>query len=235
MDYLSKVTGSALSLAKQSIQVISTSMANTNDLRANEVVQTAGTENPQMRVVHLFKEICRLIESIARAPDFESFEADQRLQKSAVRSHIKEIIFILAKEARATNQQAAAAFVDPSAGLAFMPCMDVFLQHRMVQELCNRAILDAPRGCLPLILTAMATLLHSVPYPLLPHMSVHKPLANLVSVAVRYDAMHMYNSSNNNNGAGLGKNGSMQLEQQQEYADYKRRVGKWTVSCKCEF
>jgi hypothetical protein len=50
-------------------------------------------------------------------------------------------------------------------------------------------------------------------------MTVHKPIANLISVAVRYDAMHMYTNADNSQG-------DREVFDKEEYDEYKRRIGE---------
>ena len=189
----------------------------------------AVVQRPQDRLLQLFRSACELMETMANAPESQSMEADRRLQQSNVKVYIKEMIDILEEEGRKWKFGHDHSNDDPT---SYTPCMDLFLQTRMVQELCNRAVLDLPRGCLPLVLSMLAILLRTVSYPLLPHMTVHKPIANLVSVAVRYDAMHMYTNAGNSNTAGStiannnNNNNNPEAYNKQEYTSYKRRVGK---------
>ena len=77
-----------------------------------------------------------------------------------------------------------------SENISDLPCIEAFLQHYVMQELCNRALKDKPRGCMPIVLTAVATILKCVRYPLLPHQTVHVPLVQLISCATRYDSLN---------------------------------------------
>lgn len=215
MNYFSKVTGSALSLAKQSINAMSGSQS--------DVKTTSGAfvhENPQQRIELLFRATCDLIERLASSADSKSSEGDRKLQQSKVKQYLKEIVYILQEEGfrwLKRNKTNPDRDIDLNSET---PCIDTFLQSRMVQELCNRAVLDMPRGCLPMVLTMLTALLKSIPYPLLPHMTVHKPIANLISVAVRYDAMHMSTTA-----AVVGKEGEVVFNKA-EYTAYKKRIGE---------
>ena len=71
-----------------------------------------------------------------------------------------------------------------------------------------------------MVLTMLTALLRSIPYPLLPHMTVHKPIANLISVAVRYDAMHMSTTA-----GVVGK--EAETFNKAEYTAYKKRIGEY--------
>eukprot|EP01034_Spumella_vulgaris_P028702 gene28702-35604_t len=95
-----------------------------------------------------------------------------------------------------------------------MPCIDIFLSSHFISELINRALLDRPRGCLPLILTILAFLLKSIKYPLLPHQTVYKSISKIISNAMRYDAIH-------NNAVNICSGG---VYNKQEYNNYKRRI-----------
>lgn len=220
MQYFSKVTGSAMSLAKQSIQVMSGGIV-TMEGKTNS---SAAQISSQQALESNFRSVCELIEQLASLPDSKTAEGERKLQQSKVKQHLKEIVAILEDESYRWCKRNDVNFRD-DAGSCETPCMDVFLQSRMLQELCNRAVLDTPRGCLPMILTTLASLLRSVQYPLLPHMTVHKPIANLISVAVRYDAMHMYTNATN---AAVTNNDTPDGEvfNKTEYANYKRKIGE---------
>lgn len=213
MQYFSKVTGSAMSLAKQSIQVMSGGIVNMEG-KGNTPLSTV---TPQQSLDMNFRAVFEIAELLASSNYSKTAEGEWKLNQSKVKQHLKEIVTILEDESYRWCKRHDLNFKDNSMGYE-TPCMDAFLQSRMVQELCNRAVLDTPRGCLPLILTMLASLLRNVQYPLLPHMTVHKPIANLISVAVRYDAMHMYTNAPNVEGG--------EVYNKTEYTNYKRKIGK---------
>ena len=86
------------------------------------------------------------------------------------------------------------------------PCLESFLQFHVMQELCNRALKDRPRGCITLVLGTATAILRNVRYPLLPHQTVHVPLGQLISFATRYDSLC------NDKASGIN-------------ASYKKRIG----------
>ena len=94
---------------------------------------------------------------------------------------------------------------DDDSEAADHPCLEAFLQFHVMQELCNRALKDKPRGCMTIVLGTATAILRNVRYPLLPHQTVHVPLGQLISVATRYDSLCS------------GKPGS---------TNYKRRIGR---------
>lgn len=209
MSYFSKVA----SLAKQSMGIMSSGAGHADGRSTHGTVAKV---NPQHRVEELFRTTCELLEKLASSADSKSLEGERKLQQSKVKQYLKEMVYLLQEEGFRWLKRNK---TDPDRDVELnseTPCIDTFLQSRMVQELCNRAVLDNPRGCLPLILTMLTSLLKSIPYPLLPHMTVHKPIANLISVAVRYDAMHM-----NTTAAVVGT----EVFNQAEYIAYKKKIG----------
>jgi hypothetical protein len=213
MNYFSKLTDSAMSLAKQGMQAIA--------LRHDdESVAEPTAGSPHRTLEANFRSALEQIESLANAADSKSASGDRRLQRSKVKTHLSEMVELLEEESNKWSKRGTANPFDGD-GSPGTPCMDTFLQSRMVQELCNRAVLDNPRGCLPLVLNILSLLLQSVSYPLLPHMTVHKPLANLISVAVRYDAIHMYTDAAHT---------EQEVFNKAEYAQYRRRIGQHNPS-----
>ena len=108
----------------------------------------------------------------------------------------------------------------PDPEIVELPCLDTFLQTHVLQALCNRATRDLPRGTLPLMLGTVAALLRSVKYPLLSHQTIHKPVAHLISVAARYEALFVAA------GSALPRNSSLTSERSSlDLATYKKRIG----------
>lgn len=70
------------------------------------------------------------------------------------------------------------------------PVLELFLQHRVMEELCTRAIHDKPQGLLPVILAATTSIMRTLRYPLLPHQRVHKPLCQLLTHATDISAQY---------------------------------------------
>lgn len=60
------------------------------------------------------------------------------------------------------------------------PCLEFFLQERIMETLCALCLVDRPKGVRRLILSAITSLLSSLKVLLIPHMSIHQPLCNLV-------------------------------------------------------
>lgn len=219
MQYFNKVTESAISLAKQGIHA----MAIMSPDGVKFVDADVGEGSPPQLLESNYRSACAAMEQLAGFSDSKSSEGDKRLHQSNVKRHLKEIVALLEEEANSWSKRNTSHALDGDANFG-TPCMDVFLQSRIVQELCNRAVLDNPRGCLPMVLSILALLLKTVNYPLLPHMTVHKPIANLISVAVRYDAMHMYTNAANA-AAGNMDSADWEVFNKTEYSSYKRRIG----------
>lgn len=60
------------------------------------------------------------------------------------------------------------------------PCVEFFLQNKILETLCLLAERDSPQGVRKLVLQTVSILLGDVSLPLLPHMSVHRPVRNLI-------------------------------------------------------
>lgn len=100
-----------------------------------------------------------------------------------MREHIKEMLKLLqADDARWIRSHSISS--DRTADFTY-PCFDQFLSKHMMRELCSRAMKDSPRGSMSVLLATAASLMRYIRYPLLPHQSVHVPLAQLITHAMR--------------------------------------------------
>ena len=213
-SYFEKMKGSAMKAAKQGMQLLATVSAVASDTVSAVASDLAITpqyntgRKPQEEFTLLFKAICEAIDEIADSDDADSPEADRRLYDSRARSCLKAMVALLQTESDRWVKQYADS---PDPEVNELPCLDRFLQTHVMQELSSRAVRDLPRGCLPLVLGSTAALLRGVRYPLLPHQTVHKPIAHLVSVAARFDAMNFAGSDSTS---------------KQELASYKKRIGE---------
>ena len=138
-------------------------------------------------------------------------EADKALHSSKVRDHLREMVRLLHEEdeiwARRSIDITDTDSSDVTDGSGDHPCLESFLQCHVMQELCNRALKDRPRGCITLVIGVATAILRNVRYPLLPHQTVHVPLGQLISFATRYDSLC------NDKSVGFT-------------ASYKKRIGK---------
>jgi len=116
-------------------------------------------------------------------------EGDKALQGSKVRDHINEMIKLLREEDERWSYKLIENNEEMD-NISELPCIEAYLHYRVMPELCNRALKDRPRGCLPIILSTASSILKKVRYPLLPHQTVHVPLGQLISFATRYDGLH---------------------------------------------
>ena len=111
-----------------------------------------------------------------------SVELEHLFHESKARDYIKEMLKLLqADDARWVRSHSVSSDLEASA----YPCLDSFLTKHMMRELCSRAMKDYPRGTMSVILATAASLMRYVRYPLLPHQSVHVPLAQLITHAMR--------------------------------------------------
>lgn len=205
--YFSKVTGSALNLAKKGAALIGNVVTATT---ASTTSSTEPSSKPDLDFEILFRKICLYLDHEAEEPDGNSAEADARLQSSGLRSALKKLIAMLLVDDQnwLTAQRAFSKEVDE----VRIPVIDYLLQKNVIKQLCDRAINDLPRGSMPLLLTALSTLIRTVNYPLLPHQSVYKPIGHLISVASRYEAV-------------FASHQRKTPAERERLAAYKRRIG----------
>ena len=171
---------------------------------------TAGN-NAQTELLLSFHSVCEVIDGLAELNNASSAEADRQLYESSARDNLKTMISLLRKESDDWFEKYGER---PDPEIVDMPCLDTFLQTHVLQALCNRATRDCPRGTLPLILATVASMLRNVKYPLLPHQTIHKPIAHLLSIASRYDSIH-----------GKNYHGSSNSQSHLEWISYKKRIG----------
>lgn len=207
----SKFTGSAIQLAKQgSAQLISSvnkaksAIASTAvNLSAAATAPSPLHQEPEISKIEqldiLFKNVCEIIDQLAVSPDANTLEMDTRLNQTEIRIKLRRIVEILSQEAQLwlVNQRSIAdSNCDNDAmHMSDTPCLDHFIQMNMISELCNRAMSDSPRGILRLSLTAISTILRQIPYPLLPHQSIYRPVAKIIFIASRYEAFIQQDST----------------------------------------
>ncbi len=138
-------------------------------------------------------------------------DAERLFHDSKAREHIKEILKLLqADDARWVHSHSQSS--DAESVEKAYPCIDIFLSHHMMRELCTRALKDSPRGCMSVILAASAGILRYIRYPLLPHQSVHVPLAQLISHAL------------------LVSNSTLVSGNNEAFLNYKKKIGIYSSS-----
>eukprot|EP00601_Ochromonadales_sp_CCMP2298_P025380 CAMPEP_0173294406 /NCGR_PEP_ID=MMETSP1143-20121109/13858_1 /TAXON_ID=483371 /ORGANISM="non described non described, Strain CCMP2298" /LENGTH=269 /DNA_ID=CAMNT_0014234085 /DNA_START=1 /DNA_END=806 /DNA_ORIENTATION=+ len=120
----------------------------------------------------------------------------ERKQPRKQQAQLAEMIDILERDAAAWSREE----VDE---VSATPCVDVFLQERMLQ--------------------VAAQLLQRVHFPLLPLAQVHKPVLHLLSLAVRYDAMHGQVSSSSTTSSSTNTNTGPMISDQ-EASSYGKRI-----------
>jgi hypothetical protein len=216
-SFFSKVTGSALQMAKQSsAQIISSvkAIASTVTIQSPAPVKVELSKKEEMEM--LYKEICSEIDGLAMDPTSDSIETDYRLSQSDIRSKLKKIVEILQSEGEIWLRNHRRITEENNLAESVVPCIDHFIHLNIVSDLCNRAMSDIPKGIMRLVLTALSTILRSVAYPLLPHQSVHRPIGKLIFIASRYDTMI-------NTDLDRRTISSAEID---KYAAYQRRIGK---------
>ena len=114
---------------------------------------------------------------------------------------------------------------------------DDFIQNHVVREFCMRAIKDSPKGVLPLVLNFIASILQNVKYSFLPHVSIHKAVANLIFFASHYDSLQSLDSKPLNGNGNGNVNGNIKHGNQvivgrssASISTYKKRIGRFISS-----
>jgi hypothetical protein len=189
-NYFSKLKTSATELANK---ILTESRTPTSS--------TISTDRPsanKAELLRLFRAICDVFDAISKSSvDAHSVEAERKLNQSKVREYFGSIILILKIDREHDHRLSRMAREDRSLDDAKRGvCIDAFVQNMMVQELCNRAIFDSPRGTMPIVLNTLANLIRTVDYPFLPLASIYKPIGKLISVTARFDAIYSVTSSN---------------------------------------
>lgn len=208
--FFDKVKGSALKSMQQGMQFIEKVGVAASEMAITAVSQQA--KNPEEQIMSLFFTVCEIIDEIGIQDGADSPEAERYLYDSKVRSLLSEITDKLQEE---SEKWFFAYSENPDPELTDLPFLDAFLHNNIMNELCNRATQDLPRGCLPLILEIISNLLRRVRYPLLPQQIINKPISRLVSFAVRFDIMNT-------------PSGVVSQELKQELASYKKRIGNFS-------
>ena len=154
----------------------------------------------------------------------DSIEVEREFSQSKIKEYLREMISIL----RADTDTLSDGTVrndqfDEDSG----SCFDYFIQYHIVREFCIRAIKDTPRGFLPLILNFIASILQNVTYPLLPHVSIHKAIANLLFFSLHYESLQLRDSRTLHGVQGV--DGSVGLgdrdRDRASVAQYQERIG----------
>lgn len=226
---LDKIRGSVSSLARQGASLVqSVKKAATNSSGSDPSERDA--ERPERELTRLAKDLYRLIDQLAVDKDAHTYDADTRLSQSPARHLLKRIVNLIEQDSHDwLRRQRRLRPTCPHDDLdnnvkdrleldddndardSLTPCIDNFLHSNMTAELCDRAILDTPRGMMPLVLSCLSSLLRSCDYPLVPHTSVYKPIARLIFVAARYDGM-------------VADEHSAAPEQRDRHSRYRRRI-----------
>jgi len=163
---------------------------------------------PPQELAHTFKAVVASIDALAERDVADPVESEKQLKGSKVAEQLATIVTLLlddcdvptspvppATPARSVGGNSSSSTKAPAAtptsksGKFTQTCADVYLQHHVTHELCMRAIKDSPFGLLILVLDFLVRVLSEAPYPLLPHQTVHKPVANLITFCARYDAL----------------------------------------------
>lgn len=216
----SVVSSAASSAAKQSASIlssISTVAANTSSSSSTHGSASVAIP-PKTELNNLFTEFCNIVDQLASLPNAESIDADIKLNQSSARPILKRMIYLLRQESdywidhqkfHVQQVQSSKKHIEEIE----IPCLEHLLQANIIQGIVNRALTDTPRGLMPLSLTAISHLLRTVEYPLLPHQSVYKSVAKLISFASRYELIIS----------------EIVSKEDERYVSYRRRIGNQRI------
>ena len=215
-SFVGKFVSSVSSGASYVSKGISTAISNAT----NSPAGSGHTKlTPKEELIQLFEDFCSIVDRLAKLPNSDTLDADVRLNQSPVRTILKKIIYLLQQESQRwiDHQRYHTQRLHSNRKQHFeeleIPCLEYVLQSSMISEIINRALTDTPRGLMPLVLTAISHLLRSVEYPLLPHQTVYKTVAKLISFASRYEFIIS----------------EVLSKDDFHYGGYRRRIGKLKV------
>jgi Retinoic acid induced 16-like protein len=157
----------------------------------------------------------------------DSIEVEREFSQSRIKEHLREMISILRADTDTLSDGMRVDQFDEDSG----SCFDYFIQYHVVREFCIRAIKDTPRGFLPLILNFIASILQNVTYPLLPHVSIHKAIANLLFFSLHYESLQLRDCRTLHGVRGVdGSAGLGDRERDQaSVAQYQERIGNMSL------
>ena len=143
-----------------------------------------------------------------------------------MKEHLRDMIAILkADDVTSCDGILVQGLYDKHSG----SCFDDFIQNHVIRELCIRAMKDSPRGFLPLLLNFIASILQNVPHPLLPHVSVHRAVANLLFHSYHYESLKVRDSPvrYHYRGSGVSEKAAAGHESKDlgSADSYKKRIG----------
>ena len=115
--------------------------------------------------IDIFKALLHDLEVITRS------DTHRRSDNAVIPQILNKIIQLLLEEERE-----AEAMQEGTA-----PCIEFFLQSRILELLCNLAAINKPVGMFQWIINAIARILQHMKSPLMAHSSMHKPLVRLLS------------------------------------------------------
>lgn len=171
---------------------------------------------PEIEILRRFRHVCDEIDRLADREDPYSNDTDKLLYDSKVKSNLNKMFAQLQIESDAFLCRNSVQ-PDPKKDTDFgsLPCLQKFLNSNILLEICYRASVLNLKGLLPMILIEVAPMLSNLPYPILRYEQVHRPIADIISIAARYESVH---DDDKSSGKTL------------EAINYKERIGNLTLS-----
>jgi len=212
-SYFSKLKGAVSSVAKQGATIL-TGISNvaTSPTPSSSETSISGKNE----LIQLYDQFCSIVDRLANLPNAESIDIDLKLTESNARPILRRIIKLLQIESELWIEHQRLHIQQLQSSKKHIedieiPCLEYVLQSNMIQGFVNHALTDTPRGLMPLVLTGISHMLRSIEYPLLPHQSVYKSVAKLISFASRYEFVIT----------------AISAKDEEQYLSYRRRIGKW--------
>jgi hypothetical protein len=130
-------------------------------------------QNPAERFAEIWREIR---DAHAEILSQRRLDEEGVLETSRIPQNLREMLKILLEE---QNLDLSARAGHVSTG----PCIEYMLNHRVVEAICMFGLAnDRPRGIMALVLQTVYAIMKHLDRAILPHMSVHMPVSQLIYV-----------------------------------------------------
>lgn len=112
-------------------------------------------------------------------------KSTELLRESNIRENLEQLVTILRDEdAEYAESRSSSPKAKGSEIFRQRPCIEYMLDNHIMEILCAMGLADQPRGMMGLVLQVVKLLLQHVTHPLIPHVSVHRPINHLIHVCM---------------------------------------------------
>ncbi|CAM9132606.1 unnamed protein product [Chrysoparadoxa australica] len=137
-----------------------------------------------------YQAVVEMIGDLSLKGDEDAEQGAALLAESAVRTNLAMMLKLLREEDRqSSGVDRGVEYTDAvrhEVTRVTYPCLEFFLEERVMKLLCELGIADRPVGTMALILNAVSSLLNQISHPVLPSQYVHYPISMLVTAATHY-------------------------------------------------